>query len=312
MPGKLSTRRHRLDVHRPARAGRRLQGPPTGRGRATARRSPTTSRFHTEDLTLDEQTYPSVAPLQGETVGVGMPVIVTFDVPVTDKASFEKHMSVNSTPQQPGAWHWISDNEAHWRPKNVLAAGTKVERRRRHQQRPRGRRRLRPGEPQGRVHGRRRQHLQGQHGHPPDAGVLQRQAAAHHPDHDRQSPKFTTRSGVKVIIEKFREKRMNSETVGIDRNSPDGLRHRRRRVRHAGHLLRRVRPRRPWSVGSQGYANVSHGCTGMSTDNAGGSTTCPSAATSSSTPAPTADDPHQRVRRLEPHFADWSAGSALS
>ena len=25
----------------------------------------------------------------------------------------------------------------------------------------------------------------------------------------------------------------------------------------------------PWSVGSQGYANVSHGCTGMSTENAG-------------------------------------------
>ena len=25
----------------------------------------------------------------------------------------------------------------------------------------------------------------------------------------------------------------------------------------------------PWSTGSQGYANVSHGCTGMSTENAG-------------------------------------------
>ena len=34
-------------------------------------------------------------------------------------------------------------------------------------------------------------------------------------------PGFTTRSGVKVIIEKFRHKRMNSETVGIDRNSAD-------------------------------------------------------------------------------------------
>ncbi len=83
-----------------------------------------------------------------------------------------------------------------------------------------------------------------------------------------EEPGFTTRSGVKVIIEKFREKRMNSETVGIDRDEPRGLRHRRRRVRHAGHLLRRVRPRRPWSVGAQGYANVSHGCTGMSTANA--------------------------------------------
>ena len=54
------------------------------RRRAVARPAPT---FRTDDLTLDEQTYASVAPLDGETVGVGMPVIVTFDVPVTDRAS---------------------------------------------------------------------------------------------------------------------------------------------------------------------------------------------------------------------------------
>ena len=62
-----------------------------------------TTRFTTQALTLDQQTYPSVAPLAGETVGVGMPVIVTFDVPVTDKASFEKHMTVTSQPAQPGS-----------------------------------------------------------------------------------------------------------------------------------------------------------------------------------------------------------------
>ena len=108
-------------------------------------------RFQTEDLTLDEQTYPSVAPLAGETVGVGMPVIVTFDIPVTDKASIEKHMSVNATPRQPGAWHWISDQEVHWRPKTYWRAGSNVDGRRRHQQRPRGWRHLRPGEPARRV-----------------------------------------------------------------------------------------------------------------------------------------------------------------
>src|SRR3954453_19665505 len=36
--------------------------------------------FRTVPLTLDQQTYPSIAPVQGETVGVGMPVIVHFDV----------------------------------------------------------------------------------------------------------------------------------------------------------------------------------------------------------------------------------------
>ena len=44
-------------------------------------------QFTTQALSLAQQTYPSVAPLPGETVGVGMPVIVTFDVPVTDRAT---------------------------------------------------------------------------------------------------------------------------------------------------------------------------------------------------------------------------------
>ena len=70
--------------------------------RTDGKRVTRTTRFHTEDLTLDQQTYPSVAPLQGETVGVGMPVIVTFDVPVTDKASIEKHMSVTSVAAAAG------------------------------------------------------------------------------------------------------------------------------------------------------------------------------------------------------------------
>jgi len=85
-----------------------------------------TRSFHTVDLTLDEQTYAAVAPLDGETVGVGMPVIVTFDLPVTDKALFEKHMRVTSTPAQKGSWYWLSDREAHFRPASYWKAGTDV------------------------------------------------------------------------------------------------------------------------------------------------------------------------------------------
>jgi len=79
---------------------------------------------------------------------------------------------------------------------------------------------------------------------------------------------FTTRSGVKVIIEKFRSKRMNSETVGISRDDPeaydiDNVEY-AMRVTYSGEFLHAA----PWSVGSQGSANVSHGCTGMSTSDA--------------------------------------------
>ena len=71
-----------------ARAGHAL---PRAHGRPTTRASrPRTSSLPHPRLTLDQQTYPSIAPLEGETVGVGMPVIVQFDVPVTDKATIER------------------------------------------------------------------------------------------------------------------------------------------------------------------------------------------------------------------------------
>ena len=62
---------------------------------------------------------------------------------------------------------------------------------------------------------------------------------------------------------------MNSETVGIAQNDPeyydiDDVEY-AMRVTYSGEFIHAA----PWSVGSQGYANVSHGCTGMSTANAG-------------------------------------------
>ena len=85
-----------------------------------------TSSFMTQALSLKQQTYPSFVPLSGETVGVGMPVIVHFDVAVADKASIEKHLKVTNTSGQKGAWHWISDNEVHWRPVTYWKPGTDV------------------------------------------------------------------------------------------------------------------------------------------------------------------------------------------
>ena len=83
-----------------------------------------------------------------------------------------------------------------------------------------------------------------------------------------EQPSFTTRSGTKVIIEKFRHKRMNSATIGIDPDSADDYNiddvEYAMRVTYSGEFLHAA----PWSVGSQGSANVSHGCTGMSTANA--------------------------------------------
>ena len=225
------------------------------------------SRFTTKALTLDEQTYPSVAPLNGETVGVGMPVIVTFDVPVTNKASFEKHMHVTSTPSQPGSWYWLSDKEAHWRPKTYWKAGTKVDVKVDVNSVAAG----------GGIYGQEDRdvsfHVGDAHVYRVNAQTDQMKVFSNGKllrtiPVTTGKPGFTTRSGVKVIIEKFPVKRMNSETIGIGKNDPnyydiDDVQW-AMRMTYSGEFLHAA----PWSVGSQGYANVSHGCTGMSTANA--------------------------------------------
>jgi lipoprotein-anchoring transpeptidase ErfK/SrfK len=235
--------------------------------RSDGKRVTPTTRFHTEDLTLDQQTYASVAPLQGETVGVGMPVIVTFDVPVTDRASIEKHMSVTATPQQPGSWHWLSSTEVHWRPQHYWRAGSHVSVDVDVNSIPAG----------AGVYGQESRHVDFNIG---DANVYKVDART---DQMRVfqngsllrtipittgKPGFTTRSGTKVIIEKFASKRMNSETIGIGRSSSEYYDLNdvqwAMRVTYSGEFVHAA----PWSVGDQGHANVSHGCTGMSTENA--------------------------------------------
>jgi len=225
------------------------------------------SRFTTAALTLDQQTYPSVAPLDGETVGVGMPVVVHFDLPVTNKASIEKHMTVTASPAQKGSWRWVSDQEAHWRPKTYWKAGSKVSVDVDINSVPAG----------NGIYGQEDRNVAFTVG---DAHIYRVNAQTHQlkvfsngkllrtlPT-TTGKPGFTTRSGTKVIMEKFASRRMNSETVGISRNSSEAYDiddvQWAMRITSSGEFIHAA----PWSVGSQGYANVSHGCTGLSTANA--------------------------------------------
>ncbi|MFI6500201.1 Ig-like domain-containing protein [Nonomuraea typhae] len=57
----------------------------------------------------------SASPLPGETVGVGMPIIVTFDGPVRDKAAVERVLVVAAAKPVEGAWRWVSDTQAVYR-----------------------------------------------------------------------------------------------------------------------------------------------------------------------------------------------------
>ncbi len=62
----------------------------------------------------------------GQTYGIAMPIAVTFDADVKDKVSAEKAFEVETTPTTEGAWAWLDNRRAHWRPKEYWKPGTTV------------------------------------------------------------------------------------------------------------------------------------------------------------------------------------------
>ncbi len=62
----------------------------------------------------------------GRTYGVAMPIAVTFDGPVSDKAAAERAMTVRTSVPVQGSWAWLDDRRAHWRPRTYWPAGTQV------------------------------------------------------------------------------------------------------------------------------------------------------------------------------------------
>ncbi|HEX8134793.1 MAG TPA: Ig-like domain-containing protein, partial [Actinomycetes bacterium] len=68
----------------------------------------------------------AVMPLEGETVGVGLPIGVWFNQPVADRAAVERRLQVASSVPVDGAWHWFNDKEVHYRPRSYWPSGAKV------------------------------------------------------------------------------------------------------------------------------------------------------------------------------------------
>jgi len=93
-------------------------------------RTERTQKFATvkpRNLTMPYLRANESAMLDKGTFGVGQPVIVRFDEPITDKAAAERLLSVTTSPTDVvGGWRWMNSREAHWRPKVYWPAGTKV------------------------------------------------------------------------------------------------------------------------------------------------------------------------------------------
>src|SRR3954454_10714463 len=203
------------------------------------------------------------------TYGVGQPVTAKLDRPVKDKAQravIERALRVDSTPAVPGAWHWVDDKELHYRPKEYWPAHATIQVR---------------SELEGikigdRLWGGKAKPLKLTTG---DRIIAVTDASSHSMTVYKNDevikelpvttgkPGFETRNGVKVVLGKEYFVRMRGTSIGIAEGSSDSYDlpvYYATRVTWSGEYVHAA----PWSVGSQGSANVSHGCTGMSTSNA--------------------------------------------
>jgi lipoprotein-anchoring transpeptidase ErfK/SrfK len=217
-------------------------------------------------VTPDGVATPDIGPLDGQTVGVGLPIRVYFDEPVTDQAAVESHLVVDSSTPTDGVWSWVSDSEVHFRPSTYWPANTDVT-----------------------VHadlygvsfgdgvwGEKDRTISFRIG---DKHVSVADAGTHVMDvYDNDqlvqsypmsagSADNPSHNGVHVVTELNRNRIMDSSTFGVPSDGPGGYRtpvEYAVRISNNGEFVHAA----PWSVAQQGNSNVSHGCINMSTDRA--------------------------------------------
>jgi lipoprotein-anchoring transpeptidase ErfK/SrfK len=218
--------------------------------------------FRTQNLTLDEQTYPMLYPLKGSNVGIGMPVILRFDVPVKNKRAFEKNLHIKSSPAQVGTWHWYSSTEVRYRPKKFWKPGTKVT----------VTANLNGLYAGNGIYGQKSAKTHFKVGR---AQITRINLASHvakvyrNGKHVRTiyvsggKPGWQTRSGIKLIMDKLYVTRMTNQMIGAREEYDFRVKY-AMRITNSGEFLHAA----PWNAGYFGRVNASHGCVGMSTGNA--------------------------------------------
>ncbi|WP_194895159.1 L,D-transpeptidase [Catenulispora pinisilvae] len=220
-----------------------------------------TSQFSTAS---PDNTYAGTyTPDPGTTYGIAQPVSITFDKSIPDRAAVEKQLTVTSDPPVAGSWHWFGSERVDWRPQQYWAPGTKVTL-------------------HMRLDGVKSGSLYGKQNRDVTFTIGRSLIATMDADTKKMTvvtggktttlltssgkPGFETWNGTMVVLEKDQDISMNSDTVGIFgvnaydipnvywdvRLTPSGT------FVHAA----------PWNAGKFGNVNGSHGCIGMSTDDA--------------------------------------------
>ncbi|MFC4012089.1 Ig-like domain-containing protein [Nonomuraea purpurea] len=93
---------------------------------ATAGATTATSAFTTVKPERPLQIIDVTPHTKGETVGVGAPIIVTFNQPVANKATIERALEVEAEKPVDGAWRWIDDTKVIYRTAKYWPAHQKV------------------------------------------------------------------------------------------------------------------------------------------------------------------------------------------
>ncbi|MFF8230399.1 L,D-transpeptidase [Streptomyces caelestis] len=220
--------------------------------------------FDTGRPTTQKRLDVTFGPKAG-TYGVGQPITAELSRPVEDRAQravVERALKVSSMPATDGAWRWVDDKKLHYRPKDYWPAQATIQ----------VRSNLEGIKIGDRMRGGKAKPLTI---NTADKVIAVTDAAAHQMTVYKNDkivrqipvttgmPGYETRNGVKVVLAKEGTVRMTSASIGAS-DFYDLMVHHSVRVTNSGEYVHAA----PWSVGSQGSANVSHGCTGMSTENA--------------------------------------------
>jgi hypothetical protein len=62
----------------------------------------------------------------GETVGVGMPIMISFSGPIANRAVVERALQIWSSKPVTGAWYWVNSKSVWFRPRHYWPAHTRV------------------------------------------------------------------------------------------------------------------------------------------------------------------------------------------
>ncbi|MFJ5774460.1 L,D-transpeptidase [Streptomyces sp. NPDC093094] len=203
--------------------------------------------------------------------GVGQPLTARLSHPVARsdrqaRATVEQGLRVTSVPHAAGSWHWVDAQTLHFRPPSFWPAHAVIT----------ARSSLDGVRITDSLYGGRSRALRITTGDRVEAvtDIAEFSMTVYRNGQTVRTIPVTTgkdgyrtRTGVKIVLDKQPAVRMNGESIGIPKDSPDAY---DLKVRHAvrvtwsGEYLHAA----PWSADAHGVENVSHGCTGMGTDNA--------------------------------------------